>query len=68
MKKILLISFLMILTSCSNKQINGTPQTFTDYVILNKYSNYKGQNYDDWKKQPSENFPGIRLINWINQN
>lgn len=66
MKTILLTILLITFTSCSNKQINNKSQTFTDYVVLNKYSEYKGQSIKDWNEQHSENFPGIRFINWIN--
>ena len=66
MKYLLLAIYLIGLTSCATRQINGIPQTFTDYVILNKYSDYQGKSVDDWKKQLSENFIGIRLINWWN--
>lgn len=65
MKKILLISFLITLTACSTRQINNKQQTFTDYVILNKNSDYKGQSIEDWNNQPKDNFPGIRLIKWF---
>ena len=65
MKKILLISFLITLTACSTRQINNKQQTFTDYVILNKNSDYKGQSIEDWDNQPEDNFPGMRLIKWF---
>ena len=61
-----LMLLLLTLTGCSSRQINGKQQTFTEYVILNKYSDYKGQSIDDWKTQSGENFPGIRLIKWNN--
>lgn len=63
MKIILSIILLTALTACAtNRQ-----QTFTEYVVLNKHSNYQGQSMKDWKEQPSENFIGIRLMNWVNQ-
>lgn len=65
MKLILSIILLISLTSCATRQINNKQQTFTDYVILNKNSNYKSQSIDDWDNQPSDSFPGIRLINWF---
>lgn len=65
MKKILLISFLITLTACSTRQINNKQQTFTDYVILNKNSNYEGKSIEDWDNQPEDNFPGMRLIKWF---
>ena len=65
MKKILLISFLITLTACSTRQINNKQQTFTDYVILNKNSDYKGQSIEDWDNQPEDNFLGVRLIKWV---
>lgn len=65
MKKILLISFLITLVACSTRQINNKQQTFTDYVILNKNSNYKGKSIDDWNNQSEDNFPGMRLIKWV---
>ena len=68
MKKILLISFLITLTACSTRQINNKQQTFTDYVILNKNSDYKGQSIEDWNNQPKDNFPGIRVIKWFKSN
>lgn len=67
MKKILLIILLTALTACATRQINNRQQTFTEYVVLNKHSNYQGQSMKDWKEQPSENFIGIRLMNWVNQ-
>ena len=67
MKLILLVSFLLIFSSCSTRQINGKEQTFTEYVILNEYSEYEGKSKKDWDNQPSENFPGIRLIKWSEQ-
>lgn len=65
MKKILLIILLTALTACATRQINHRQQTFTDYVILNRNSNYEGKSIDDWDNQPAENFIGIRLINWF---
>lgn len=65
MKKILLISFLITLAACSTRQINNKQQTFTDYVILNKNSDYKGQSIEDWDNQSEDNFPGTRLIKWF---
>lgn len=67
MKLILSIILLTTLTACATRQINNRQQTFTEYVVLNKYSEYQGQSMKDWKEQPSENFVGIRLINWANQ-
>ena len=68
MKKILLIILLTALTACATRQINNKQQTFTDYVILNGNSNYKGKSMKDWDNQPAENFIGIRLINWFKSN
>lgn len=68
MKIILSFVLLTALTSCTTRQINNKQQTFTDYVILNKNSDYKGQSIKDWDNQPSENFPGIRLIKWFKSN
>lgn len=65
MKKILLIILLTALTACATRQINNKQQTFTDYVILNKYSNYQGKDIDSWNNQPEDNFSGVRLINWF---
>lgn len=65
MKKILLIILLTALTACATRQINNKQQTFTDYVILNKYSNYQGKDIDNWNNQPEDNFSGVRLINWF---
>ena len=65
MKIILSVVLLMALTSCATRQINNRQQTFTEYVVLNKHSNYQGKSMKEWKEQPKENFPGIRLINWI---
>lgn len=67
MKLILSIILLTSLTACATRQINNRQQTFTEYVVLNKNSNYKGKSMKDWKEQPSENFIGIRLMNWVNQ-
>lgn len=70
MKILLSIILLLILVSCSTtqKQINDKQQTFIEYVVLNKYSDYKGESKEDWDNQPSENFPGIRLIKWFKSN
>lgn len=67
MKILLSIILLLTLVSCSTtqKQINGKQQAFIEYVVLNKYSDYKGESKEDWDNQPSENFPGIRLIKWF---
>lgn len=67
MKLILSIILLTSLTACATRQINNRQQTLTEYVVLNKYSNYQGKSMRDWKEQPSENFIGIRLMNWVNQ-
>lgn len=48
MKIVILISFLITLAACSTRQINNKQQTFTDYVILNKKSNYEGKSIEDW--------------------
>lgn len=68
MKLILSIILLTTLTSCATRQINNKKQTFADYVILNRNSNYKGKSIDDWNNQPEDNFPGIRLIKWFKSN
>lgn len=68
MKLILSIILLTLLTACATRQINNKQQTFTDYVILNKNSDYKGQSIEDWNNQPKDNFPGIRLIKWFKSN
>ena len=65
MKLILSIILLTTLTACATRQINNRQQTFTEYVVLNKNSNYQGKSMRDWKEQPSENFVGIRLIKWV---
>ena len=65
MKKILSIILLTSLTACAARQINNRQQTFTEYVILNKYSNYQGQSKEDWDNQPEDNFPGVRFIKWV---
>lgn len=65
MKIILSFVLLTALTACATRQINNKQQTFTDYVILNKYSNYQGKDIDSWNNQPEDNFPGVRLINWF---
>lgn len=65
MKLILSIILLTSLTSCATRQINNRQQTFTEYVVLNKHSNYEGKSIKDWDNQPAENFIGIRLINWF---
>ena len=65
MKLILSIILLTSLTSCATRQINNKQQTFTEYVVLNKHSNYEGKSIKDWDNQPAENFIGIRLINWF---
>ena len=65
MKIILSVILLTTLTACATRQINNRQQTFADYVILNRNSNYEGKSIDDWDNQPAENFIGIRLINWF---
>ena len=60
-----LILSIILLTSCATRQINNKQQTFTEYVVLNKHSNYEGKSIEDWDNQPAENFIGIRLINWF---
>lgn len=65
MKYLIVILCLITFSSCSTRQINGREQTFTEYVILNKYSDYEGNTKQDWDNQPSENFPGLRLIKWF---
>lgn len=65
MKIVLSFILLTALASCATRQINNRQQTFTDYVVLNKNSNYKGQSIDDWDNQPEDNFPGVRLIKWF---
>lgn len=61
----ILLTALTSLTSCATRQINNKQQTFTEYVVLNKHSNYEGKSIEDWDNQPAENFIGIRLINWF---
>lgn len=65
MKLILSVILLTTLTACATRQINNRQQTFADYVVLNKQSDYKGKSVEDWDNQPAENFIGIRLINWF---
>ncbi len=65
MKLILLIILLTTLTACTTSQINNRQQTFTEYVVLNKHSEYQGKSMKDWKEQPEDNFPGVRLIKWF---
>lgn len=65
MKLILSTILLTALTACATRQINNRQQTFTEYVVLNKNSNYQGKSIEDWDNQPTENFIGIRLINWF---
>lgn len=65
MKLILSIILLTALTACATRKINNKQQTFTEYVVLNKNSNYQGKSIDDWDNQPEDNFPGIRFIKWI---
>lgn len=70
MKKLgIILSMIFLFFSCSStKNINGREQTFVEYVILNKYSDYEGMSKDDWDNQPSGNFPGLRLIKWFELN
>lgn len=65
MKIVLSFILLTALTSCATRQINNRQQTFTEYVVLNKNSNYKGKSIEDWDNQTEDNFPGIRLIKWF---
>lgn len=68
MKIILSVILLIALTACATRQINNRQQTFTEYVVLNKNSNYKGKSIENWDNQPEDNFPGLRLINWFKAN
>lgn len=68
MKIVLSFILLTALASCATRQINNKQQTFTEYVVLNKHSNYEGKSIEDWDNQPAENFIGIRLINWFKSN
>lgn len=68
MKIVLSFILLTALASCATRQINNKQQTFTEYVVLNKNSNYQGKSIDDWDNQPEDNFPGLRLINWFKSN
>lgn len=66
MKKIFSIMFVCLLISaCSSKTINGKNQTFTEYVILNKNSEWKQNTNGTWDALEAECFPGIRLLKWI---
>lgn len=65
MKIVLSFILLTALASCATRQINNKQQTFTEYVVLNKNSNYQGKSIDDWDNQPEDNFPGLRLFNWF---
>ena len=65
MKLILSVILLTALTACATRQINNKQQTFTEYVVFNKNSNYQGKSIDDWDNQPEDNFPGIRFIKWV---
>lgn len=53
MKIILSIILLTALTACATRQINNRQQTFADYVILNRNSNYEGKSIEDWDNQPA---------------
>lgn len=62
---VILLTALTALTACATRQVNNRQQTFTEYVVLNKYSEYQGQSKEDWDNQPEDNFPGVRLIKWV---
>ncbi len=62
MKVIILILMLLAITGCSGtKVINGKEQTFTEFVILNKSSNFNG----NWEQLDSDCFPLLRLEKWL---
>lgn len=62
MKVIILILTLLAVTGCSGtKVINGKEQTFTEFVILNKNSDWKGEGFGDLD---SDCFPLLRLKKW----
>ncbi|MGL5717032.1 MAG: hypothetical protein ACRCX2_28710 [Paraclostridium sp.] len=62
MKVIILILTLLAITGCSGtKIINGQEQTFTEFVILNKSSNFEG----GWENLDSDCFPLLRLEKWL---
>ena len=72
MKKITMLGLLLVagmLGGCSNtKIVNGREQTFTEYVILNKYAEEKElkEIKEEWEYQTSESFPILRWIKWSN--
>ncbi|MGL5717811.1 MAG: hypothetical protein ACRCX2_32720 [Paraclostridium sp.] len=62
MKLIILTLTLLTITACSGtKVINGQEQTFTEFVILNKNSEWKG----GWEQLEGDCFPGLRLWKWL---
>lgn len=62
MKVIILITMLLAITGCSGtKIINGKEQTFTEFVILNKNSEWEGS----WEQLDSDCFPLLRLEKWL---
>lgn len=63
MKKLAILLFAITAAGCSNtKIINGKEQTFTEFVLLNKFAD-KNANMT-WEEQSSDCFPGLRLIKW----
>ncbi|MGL5767281.1 MAG: hypothetical protein ACRCX8_16740 [Sarcina sp.] len=76
MKKIkfslMFLATILLLSSCTStkKVINNRPQTFTEFVILNKYSKeYRAQQGMSqevtWDNLTSDSFPGLRLQKWL---
>lgn len=60
--KYLLALSLLTLVGCSGvKIINNKEQTFAEYVILNKNSDWKGGNFENLD---SDCFPLLRLKKW----
>lgn len=70
------LTTVLLLSSCSStkKMVNNRPQTFTEYVILNKYSKeyradlglpIKITNDMRFGDITSDAFPGIRLQKWL---
>lgn len=62
MKYLLALSLLTLLGCSGVKTINDKEQTFTEYVILNKNSDWKGGSFEDLD---SDCFPLIRLKKWL---
>lgn len=62
-KYLIMACCLLLAVGCTNtKEINKKEQTFVEYVILNKNSDWQGETWDELTE---ECFIGNRAIKWF---